>query len=65
VPKYHPIPAACPSHKHPYLNLARAKQAARNAQHVAGHPLRVYKCRTCRQYHLTSQDKPKTTWVWD
>lgn len=52
-----PIAAPCPSHKHSYLSLAKARSAGRAAQTKTGKPMGTYRCHDCRQYHLTSQPK--------
>jgi hypothetical protein len=49
------VPKACPSHKHSWLSRQHAVQASRRAEGSYGQPYRVYRCRGCRQYHLTSR----------
>jgi hypothetical protein len=48
------IPAACPSGKHVWLSRQEAVQAGRRVAYRIG-TLHAYRCRDCRQYHLTSR----------
>jgi len=50
-----PVPTACPSGKRSWLDRHSAVQAARRADGRYRHAFDVYRCRDCRQYHLTSR----------
>lgn len=49
------VAARCSSGKHAWIERQSAVQAGRLAQGRHGRPFRVYRCRECRQYHLTSR----------
>lgn len=46
--------------KRPYPSMAIAKQIASQSGTERGLALRVYKCKYCRYWHLTSQE-PRST----
>jgi hypothetical protein len=43
--------------KHSYHGRKQAEGALNRVISEGGHPKRVYKCRHCRQWHLTSQEQ--------
>jgi len=56
MPKHHgKIPSSCYSKKRGYVDRQKAVKAGRLAEKVIGAPLRVYRCSSCGQYHLTKQ----------